>query len=807
MRTRPKRGASPQTPTSPGPTLRRKTSLQKARSSTSDDESDESTANKRRLALHCGCISCPCSGFRRKNDPWAPDRSWILTIPKTTICSTCDHPLASHADLVANIPPADRAELMKIASDVEAIIERLKTHESASVQHVLFELLQSLQRTMRSREPHVLKMLPKTFGSPPFQQPTIIRLVAAYLSCLRLSEACAAVQVEIALMFLNTLNGYDVPPPEMLTENKDPEYKLMFSRWLFFCSFPRAYRSIPCYETVSTFGRKFLLSTRANFQKALNVKASKQLKKARESVESFAVKFQKFLSKEYDLQENRLDADAVYRFEQALVIGFHEATNVLPSKHRTEITPELQNGVAESNGMNVDHEKPSTSYAVLAPPPNKKRKTAKKEVKAPVTNTPLCSPKRWEPVSSDFPPDLVKKAIERNKAEETSRDIDRTFKARDDPFYVSVKRLESIKKEIEEGVIWFRVITNTLDPQQDQTELGWLLETVKLFTKQLPKMPVDYVTRIVFDHRQETMVLLKKDYGVVGGICFREFATQGFSEIVFCAVYGNQQIRGYGTHLMNHLKDYSIRTRKVYHLLTYADEFATGYFKKQGFTEKITLPFQQYNGYLKHYEGATLMECQLHPKIVYTDLPNFLLRTRDLYKCMAREQHPYLRLKYGGIEHLFKEKKDSAILPMSKIPGVNQLDDRGKGVEPSAFSNSSDLLSTLRTVLRKLREDSHSWPFLEPVQAAEVPEYYEHILFPIDLRTIGERVDRKYYVHEHLFIADLIRMFDNCYKFNGVDTEYYKAGYHLNKRFKQLWKHYFPTSALKVSLPAQEPLI
>uniref|UniRef100_A0A1I7XZK4 histone acetyltransferase n=1 Tax=Steinernema glaseri TaxID=37863 RepID=A0A1I7XZK4_9BILA len=802
MRTRPKRGASPQTPNSPAPSLRRRNSVQKARLSSSDDENDELAANQRRLAFHCGCISCACSGFRRKTDPWAPDKSWILTIPKTTICSTCDHPLANHADLVANIPPADRTELLKIADDIEAIIERLKTQEPSSVLHVLFELVQSFQKTMRSREPQVLKMLPKTFGTPPFQQPTIIRLVAAYLSCLRLSEACIAVQVDIALMYLNTLNHYQVPPPESLSENTDPEYKLMFSRWLFFCSLPKTYKSLICHEPVSTFGRKFLLSTHAGFQKVLNVK-EKHLKKARESVESFAVKFQRFLSKEYDLQENRLDPDAIFRFEQALIAGFHEAINVLPSQSSPahEVTPELQNGFSDANGIEPDDEKPSTSYAALAPPPNKKRKQETKVV------TPLCSPKRWERTKADFPADLVEKAIARNKAEEASRDIDRTFKPKDDPFYVAVKRLESIKKEIEEGVIWFRVISNTLDPRQNEEELGWLLDTVKLFTKQLPKMPVDYVTRIVFDHRQETMVLLKKDYGVVGGICFREFATQGFSEIVFCAVYGNQQIRGYGTHLMNHLKDYSIRTRKVYHLLTYADEFATGYFKKQGFTEKITLPFQQYNGYLKHYEGATLMECQLHPKIVYTDLPNFLLRSRDLYKCMAREQYPYLRLKYGGIEHLFKEKKDSAILPLSMIPGVNQLGDRGKGVKPSAFSNSSDLLSTLRTVLRKLKEDAHSWPFLEPVSAEEVPEYYDHISFPIDLQTIGERMERKYYIHEHLFIADLIRMFDNCYKFNGTDTEYYKAGYYLNRRFKQLWKHYFPTSALKVSLPAQEPLI
>lgn len=31
--------------------------------------------------------------------------------------------------------------------------------------------------------------------------------------------------------------------------------------------------------------------------------------------------------------------------------------------------------------------------------------------------------------------------------------------------------------------------------------------------------------------------------------------------------------------MMNHLKDYHVRVLKIYHFLTYADEFALGYFK------------------------------------------------------------------------------------------------------------------------------------------------------------------------------------------------------------------------------------
>ena len=66
------------------------------------------------------------------------------------------------------------------------------------------------------------------------------------------------------------------------------------------------------------------------------------------------------------------------------------------------------------------------------------------------------------------------------------------------------------------------------------------------------------------------------------------------------------------------LQDYHIRNG-VHHFLTFADEFAIGYFKKQGFSKDIKLPKAIYQGYIKDYEGATLMGCELNPKIVYTE--------------------------------------------------------------------------------------------------------------------------------------------------------------------------------------------
>uniref|UniRef100_T1JPK4 N-acetyltransferase domain-containing protein n=1 Tax=Strigamia maritima TaxID=126957 RepID=T1JPK4_STRMM len=48
------------------------------------------------------------------------------------------------------------------------------------------------------------------------------------------------------------------------------------------------------------------------------------------------------------------------------------------------------------------------------------------------------------------------------------------------------------------------------------------------------------------------------DKRVIGGICFRTFPSQSFTEIVFCTLTSNEKAKGYGTHLMNHLKDYHV---------------------------------------------------------------------------------------------------------------------------------------------------------------------------------------------------------------------------------------------------------
>ena len=123
-----------------------------------------------------------------------------------------------------------------------------------------------------------------------------------------------------------------------------------------------------------------------------------------------------------------------------------------------------------------------------------------------------------------------------------------------------------------------------------------LIGLKSLFARQLPKMPKEYIVRLVFDRRHKSLAILSQDpkhrggdEEIIGGICYRAYPEMRFAEIAFCAVSASQQVKGYGTKLMNLLKRQMVREGLEYSI-TYADNYAIGYFKKQGFTNSITVP-------------------------------------------------------------------------------------------------------------------------------------------------------------------------------------------------------------------------
>ncbi|MBN3316342.1 KAT2B acetyltransferase, partial [Atractosteus spatula] len=277
--------------------------------------------------------------------------------------------------------------------------------------------------------------------------------------------------------------------------------------------------------------------------------------------------------------------------------------------------------------------------------------------------------------------------------------------------------------------------------------------------------------------KHKTLALIK-DGRVIGGICFRMFPSQGFTEIVFCAVTSNEQVKGYGTHLMNHLKEYHIK-HNILNFLTYADEYAIGYFKKQGFSKDIKVPKAKYVGYIKDYEGATLMGCELNPRIPYTEFSVIIKKQKEIIKKLIERKQAQIRKVYPGLS-CFKEGVRQ--IPIESIPGIRETGWKpaGKGKE---LKDPDQLYSILKSILQHVKGHQNAWPFMEPVKKTEAPGYYQVIRFPMDLKTMSERLKNRYYTTKKLFMADMQRIFTNCRKYNLPESEYYKCANLLEKFF------------------------
>ncbi|XP_052411225.1 bromodomain-containing protein 1 isoform X3 [Carassius gibelio] len=85
----------------------------------------------------------------------------------------------------------------------------------------------------------------------------------------------------------------------------------------------------------------------------------------------------------------------------------------------------------------------------------------------------------------------------------------------------------------------------------------------------------------------------------------------------------------------------------------------------------------------------------------------------------------------------------------------------------------------LRTVLDQLQEKDQAHIFAEPVSITEVPDYMDHILHPMDFSTMRKHIDAQGYKNLDEFEADFNLIIENCMKYNGKDTFFYRAAVRL----------------------------
>ncbi|KAI8993065.1 hypothetical protein BD414DRAFT_483199 [Trametes punicea] len=341
--------------------------------------------------------------------------------------------------------------------------------------------------------------------------------------------------------------------------------------------------------------------------------------------------------------------------------------------------------------------------------------------------------------------------------------------------------------ELRRGIIKVVAVENDRQPRSSVILTG--LKT--LFQKQLPKMPREYIARLVFDSNSKCLAIIKRGYKVVGGICYRPFPHRGFAEIVFFATASIDQVKGYGGMLMDHFKAH---IRKTYpdmmYFLTYADNYAVGYFRKQGFSKEITLPRSRWAGYIKDYEGGTIMECKLLPKIDYVRWREITAQQREAVLNKIREKSRS-HIVYPGLPQFQDGKGEGVTVDPKDVPGLRESgwtpDMQTTPLRPTGRNSER---AAMEKLLSDLQAHSAAWPFQHPVDPKEVADYYDVITHPMDLSTMEHKLETNQYPDVDAFLDDAQLIFDNCRTYNPEDTVYHKSATKLEKYMRERMKEY-----------------
>ena len=174
------------------------------------------------------------------------------------------------------------------------------------------------------------------------------------------------------------------------------------------------------------------------------------------------------------------------------------------------------------------------------------------------------------------------------------------------------------------------------------------------------------------------------------------------------------------------------------------------------------------------------MECVLNPTISYTDLSNRLRKQRRLLTQLIHRRSQEIGKVQPGIQA-------SGVVEMKDIPGIENTGWRKTSfdeLKEMSFEKDLDkLYSVLKNIYNQLKSHPSSWPFLKPVSANDVPDYYEVVKNPMDFKTMGDKLKNKSYTTIRLFSVDMTQIFMNCRVYNDKQTEYYDCANNLEQFF------------------------
>ncbi|OAF70852.1 hypothetical protein A3Q56_01415 [Intoshia linei] len=674
----------------------------------------------------CHTKLCKCVGWKRKNSD------------NGTKCRSCSHNLYSHCPNLKNISDKDLDNMLNCLIDLETIYISGCNQSNLEIKKSYFYVFKTMRINISKFQPGLTDL---NMGSIPFESPTITQIIRNFLKDnYTNNRKIYTHRKKLFKLLISMLNdsklfhNFDINSKNIMTKS---EYTLFYTRWVGYCWLPQMCPSMFSYNCTDIFGISYLIYVFPTFYKQL-------------------CEFLKNPNNNFNKIEITMELLEVMKdFEKKVVLKYYRLK------------------LNDSN-IKIDEEEPkmdSITQTII------EQRNSSMHINGNVEMSNGYTPTRKKTRKSlDASSAVIKNSLSLKKLKTYLKmDDDRSFDLED--LKNSDKKIRD-EFELNENLnssVSCHIVRNELNKKFDSESTKILLGLQTLFSQQLPRMPKNYICRMVFDVKHTCLALIKNDC-VIGGICFRMFSMRGFSEIVFLAITSSQQVKGYGTFIMNNLKDYHT-SNKIYHFLTYADQHAIGYFLKQGFRKEIKLHRGVYTGYIKDYEGAKLMNCEIFSNITYCKFSNDLQFQKGVLKKIIEMRKNEFDNVYPGISKFTDQK----FISISEIPGILDSGWNCNASERVYNNNYNNLQEKFKQVIREITENSNSWPFLKPVEEDIAPGYHTIIKHPMDLKTISDRIKKGYYIHPHTFIADLKRIFVCCRLYNDENSVFVKAANLLEK--------------------------
>lgn len=156
------------------------------------------------------------------------------------------------------------------------------------------------------------------------------------------------------------------------------------------------------------------------------------------------------------------------------------------------------------------------------------------------------------------------------------------------------------------------------------------------------------------------------------------------------------------------------------------------------------MPAERWKGFIKDYDGGTFMECKIHPKIDYDNISN-IIKNQKQYVIDQIKKLCINNIRFKGIDanKLINQKnrhEDKPLIDLKNIPGIVE----GGWVEDDYIvlekQKERCFNLTCQNIIDTFKRHKSAWPFNEPVNKEDVPDYYEKIKEPMDIKTIEKKL-------------------------------------------------------------------